>query len=116
MKKIVHIILPFFIGLAVATILYTSMGWWGFWFIFPWIGFSISIGMLIRSSLKGKKKILGRKIAILMIMPCMLIFVPVINNENFQLEGVAMIVMVGFFSKGFIHYAIAKIFGRPMVN
>jgi polyferredoxin len=82
--------------------------------IFPWIGFSISIGMFIRSLLKGKKKILGRKIAILMILPCLLIFIPVINNENFQLEGVVLIVLVGLFSKGFIHYAIAKIFG-PLI-
>jgi len=57
---------------------------------------------------------MGRKIAILMIMPSLLFFVPIVNNENFQLEGVVMIVLVGFFSKGFIHYCIAKIFG-PLV-
>ena len=49
-----------------------------------------------------------------MILPCLLIFVPVVNNENFQLEGVVLIVLVGFFSKGFIHYAVAKIFG-PLI-
>jgi len=114
MKAAINIALPFLIGLAVAVILNISVGWWGFWVIFPWIGFSISTGMLVRALLKGKKKILGRKISILMIMPLMLIFVPVINNENFQLEGVVLIVLVGFFSKGFIHYAIAKIFG-PLI-
>ncbi|MBN2350712.1 MAG: hypothetical protein JXJ22_17880 [Bacteroidales bacterium] len=49
-----------------------------------------------------------------MIMPCLLFFVPIINNENFQLEEVILIVLVGFFSKGFIHYAITKISG-PLI-
>lgn len=114
MKAIINIILPFLIGLAVAILLDILIGWWGFWVIFPWIGFSISTGMFVRSLLKGKKKIFGRKIAILMTLPCLLIFIPIINNENFQLEGVVLIVLVGFFSKGFIHYAIAKIFG-PLI-
>lgn len=114
MKKIINITLPFLIGLAVAVLLNITIGWWGFWVIFPWIGFSISTGMLVRSLLKGKKKIIGRKISILMILPCLLIFIPIVNNENFQLEGVVLIVLVGLFSKGFIHYAIAKIFG-PLI-
>jgi ferredoxin-type protein NapH len=114
MKISLNIYLPFLIGLAVATLLYMTIGWWGFWAIFPWIGFSISTGIFLRSRFKGKKKIIGRKVASLMILPCMLISMPIINNENFQLEGVALIVMVGFFSKGFIHYAIAKIFG-PLI-
>ena len=111
MKTFINIIIPFFIGIAVATLLYITTHWWGFWIIFPWIGFSITTGMIIRHRLKGKKKITGRKVAILMILPCLLIFVPVINNENFQLEGVVLIVLVGLFSKGFIHYAVAKLFG-----
>ena len=49
-----------------------------------------------------------------MILPCLLLFVPLVNHENFQLGGVVLIVLVGFFSKGFIHYAIAKIFG-PLI-
>ena len=113
-KKIINITLPLLIGVIVATALYLSIGWWGFWVIFPWIGFSISIGHLIRALLTGKKRLLGRKVAILMILPCLLIFVPVINNENFQLGGVVLIVLAGFFSKGFIHYAVAKIFG-PLI-
>ena len=114
MRKNINIILPFLIGLAIAVLLNITIGWWGFWVIFPWIGFSISTGMLIRSLLKGKKKIIGRKVSILMVLPCLLIFIPVVNNENFQLEGVVLIVLVGLFGKGFIHYAIAKIFG-PLI-
>lgn len=82
--------------------------------IFPWIGFSISIGIFLRLKLRGKKRLIGRRVSILMILPCLLFFVPIVNNENFQLEGVVLIVLVGFFSKGFIHYAIAKIFG-PLI-
>jgi polyferredoxin len=114
MKKIIHIILPFTIGLLVATILNLTVGWWGFWVIFPWIGFSISIGILLRKILKGRKRLIGRKISIMMILPCLLLFVPIVNHENFQLGGVALLVMVGFFSKGFIHYAVAKLFG-PLI-
>ncbi|MCD4771847.1 MAG: hypothetical protein K8R41_00520 [Bacteroidales bacterium] len=47
MKKTINILLPLLIGLAVAVLLYMSIGWWGFWVIFPWIGFSISTGMAV---------------------------------------------------------------------
>lgn len=106
--------IPFAIGISVAFLLYIFLPWWGFWVIFPWVGFSITTGLLLRRKLKGKKRILGRKVAILMILPCLLIFVPVVNRENFQLGGVALLVMVGFFSKGVIHYAVAKVFG-PLI-
>ena len=82
--------------------------------IFSWIGFSISLGFFLRIKLKGSEKLIGRKTSLLMILPCFLLFVPIVNNENFQLEGVFLIVLVGFFSKGFIHFAVAKIFG-PLI-
>lgn len=107
-------IIPFLIGILVAFLLYITIHWWGFLVIFPWVGFSISLGIFLRLRLKGIKRLIGRKISILMILPCLLFLVPVINNENFQLEGVFLIVFVGFFSKGFIHYAVAKIFG-PLI-
>lgn len=113
-KNILKNIIPLLIGISIATLLYSLIGWWGFWIIFPWIGLSISIGMLLRTLLKGRKRLIGRKVAILMILPCLLLFVPIVNNENFQLEGVILIVLVGFLSKGFIHYAVAKIFG-PLI-
>ncbi len=114
MKKVLHVILPLIIGILVALILNITIGWWGFWVIFPWIGFSISTGILLRKILKGSKRLIGRKISIMMILPCLLLFVPIINHENFQLGGVALLVIVGFFSKGFIHYAVAKLFG-PLI-
>lgn len=108
------ILIPLFIGITLALGLYFGIGWWGFLIIFPWIGASISLGIYLRQALPRLKKNLGRKVSILFIMPILLFFVPIFNNENFQLEGVVLIVLVGFFSKGFIHYAIAKIFG-PLI-
>lgn len=106
--------LPLAIGLLITAILYGMFRWWGFLVIFPWIGLSISIGILLSVHLKGNKRLIGRKISLLMILPCLLLFVPIVNHENFQLEGVALIVLAGFFGKGFIHYAIAKLFG-PLI-
>jgi len=111
MNKYKTSFLPLLIGIAISILLYLTIEWWGFLIIFPWIGLSISIGIFLRKNLKGRKRLIGRKVSILMILPCLLFFVPVLNNENFQLEGVVLIVLAGFFNKGFIHYAVAKIFG-----
>ncbi len=114
MRKYKASALPLLIGIAIALILYKTFYWWGFLVIFPRIGFSISVGAFLRMELKGRKRLIGRKISILMILPCLLLFVPIVNNENFQLEGVVLIVLVGFFNKGLIHYAVAKLFG-PLI-
>jgi ferredoxin-type protein NapH len=107
-------LIPVIIGISLALGLYFGIGWWGFLIIFPWIGISISLGVYLRRILPQQKRNLGRKVSILLIMPILLLFVPIFNNENFQLEGVVLIILVGFFSKGFIHYAIAKFFG-PLI-
>jgi polyferredoxin len=114
MQKYIKALLPFLLGITISIILASLFKWWVFLVIFSWVGFSISIGAFLRIKLKGLKKLIGRKITLLMILPCLLLFVPIINNENFQLEGVVLIILVGFFSKGFIHYAVAKIFG-PLI-
>lgn len=107
-------ILPAIIGITIGISLYTSIGWWGFLILFPWIGTAISIGIHLQQTIESKKKPIGRKVSILLILPALLLFVPFANNENFQLEGVILVVLVGYFSKGFIHYAIAKLFG-PLI-
>ena len=107
--------IPIAISIAVTLILYLKFHWWGFWVLFPWIGISISIGIYLRQILPNKKKTLGRKVSILLIMPVLLLFLPIANNENLQLEGVILLVLAGIFTKGFIHYAIAKIFG-PLIS
>jgi polyferredoxin len=107
-------VIPFLIGVAVASILYFTVGWWGFLVIFPWIGFSISLGIVIQGLLASPRKNLGRRISLLMIMPMLLLFVPIVNHENFQLEGVVLLILAGFLGKGVIHLAVAKVFG-PLV-
>ena len=106
--------IPFAIGVLIGTILFRSVGWWGFLVLFPWIGASISIGISLRQTLPNSKKELGRRLSILLNLPALLLFVPFVNRENFQLEGVILIVLVGYFSKGFIHFAVAKLFG-PLI-
>lgn len=108
------VLLPFIIGLTVGATLYFTVGWWGFWVVFPWIGFSISLGIFLMAKLPRQQKPLGRRIAILMVLPALLLFVPIANNENFQLEGIVLLLLIGYYSKGVIHYAVAKVFG-PLI-
>lgn len=108
------IVLPFLLGVFLAAFLRATVGWWGFLVLFPWIGFSLSVGMFVRLRLPNPRKDLGRRIAILMVLPALLLFVPLVNNENFQLEGIVLLIAIGYFSKGVIHYAVAKVFG-PLV-
>lgn len=104
-------LIPLLIGLGVAALLYATVGWWGFLVIFPWIGFSISLGVFLQGRLPRKLRAAGRRIAILMVLPALLVFVPIVNHENFQLEGVVLLVLVGFIGKGVIHLLIAKVMG-----
>ena len=114
MRRAFRCLLPTVIGVGVSLILWCALHWWGLLVIFSWCGLAISTGMVLRTVLPGRRRLLGRKVSLLMILPCLLLFVPIANRENFQLEGVVLIVVVGFFSKGFIHYLIAKLLG-PLV-
>ncbi len=103
--------IPLAMGVVVGISLFRVIGWWGFLVLFPWIGMSISIGISLRQILPEGSKDLGRRVSILLNLLALLFFVPLVNRENFQLEGVILIILVGYFSKGFIHFAIAKLFG-----
>jgi len=105
---------PFFVGLGVAAILYFTTGWWGFLLIFPWIAGWISVGLIISSKLQGKKKDLGRRIAILMAAPIFLAFLGIVQHENLQLEETIFYFAAGVFSRVLIHYSVAKVFG-PLI-
>ena len=110
--------IPITIGLLIGIILFYTVGWWGFLLLFPWIGGSISMGVHLQHSLSGKRKLMGRKVSILLILPALLLFVPLLNRENVQLEGVVLLVLAGYFSKGFIHYGVAHFFvqKKPCVS
>ncbi len=113
-KEIMFATIPLIIGLIISLSLYFSLNWWGFLIIFPWIGLAISIGIYLQMKLPPNKADLGRKIAIILNLPVLLLFVPIVNNENFQLEGIVLLLSIGFFSKGIIQVAIAKVFG-PLI-
>jgi polyferredoxin len=111
--KFKHFI-PFLIGLTLAI----TLGWWGFYIIFPWIGGWITIGSLISLRKKGKENDLGRRISILMISPVFLIFLGVMQQENLQIEETVFYTLFfissGIFTRVLIHYAIAKVIG-PLI-
>ena len=107
--------IPFLIGATIGLTLYTFAGWWGFLLIFPWIGFSITLGCLIAIKRKGIKKDLGRRICLLMISPLFLLFLGICQRENLQLEEfvfyLLLFLQTGKIVRVFIHFCIAKIFG-----
>jgi polyferredoxin len=106
--------IPVLLGLVLGLGLFLAYRWWGFLVLFPWIGGAISIGIHLRMTLPRARKSLGRRVSILLNLPIFLLFIPLANRENLQLEGVVLIVLAGYFSKGFIHYAVAKLFG-PLI-
>ena len=97
--KEIMFVAPTIIGLIIAVSLYLMVGWWGFWIIFPWIGVAISIGFLIQAKASPEKASLGRQISLILILPVLLLFVPIFNNENFRLEGIVLLLSIGLFSK-----------------
>ncbi len=115
MKRILRNCIPFFIGLGIGLMLFSTNGWPGFLLIFSWIGGSITIGCLISMNLKGKKKDLGRRIAMLLCAPIFLIFMGIMQKENLQLEETVfyalLFIYTGYFIRVLVHYSVAKIFG-----
>lgn len=106
--------IPFGIGVAVAALLWLTVGWWGFWVIFPWIGAWITVGGLVVRNRKGKKKDLGRRLSILMAAPVFLVFLGTVERENLQLEQLVFYLAAGVYTRVVVHYAVAKVFG-PLV-
>lgn len=79
-------------------------------FNFSYIGFSISLGMLL--FIKEYKH--ARRIVQLLVGLYMLFYLGLISNENMQLEGFWYYLFSGVFEAATIHYAVAKILG-PIV-
>jgi len=110
--RTLSLLLPLGIGAGLSI----SLGiliWKGFFFIFSWIGFCISLGNFISS--KSIDRDLGRRICILLIAPIFLVFFGVLQRENMQLEETvfygAYFLSAGIFTRVLIHFAIAKVFG-----
>jgi ferredoxin-type protein NapH len=111
MKRFLSNYLAFFISILVTILIYSFFPWWGFLFIFPWIGGWITAGIFISTGKKGIKKDIGRRLSILMISPVFLVFLGLLQRENLQLEETVFYISAGWFTRVLIHYAIAKIFG-----
>ena len=86
MKLTLRSFLPFLIGLGIAIVVYSLVGWWGFLFLFSWVGGWITVGGLLSSGRKGLKRDIGRRLSILIIGLTLMIFLGVMEHENLQLE------------------------------
>jgi ferredoxin-type protein NapH len=108
-------LLPLGIGLTLSLILGATV-WKYFYVVFAFIGFSISLGNWIQR--RSKAPDLGRRVAILLIMPVFVIFFGLFQRENMQLEETviygALFLATGVFTRVLIHYAIAKVLG-PLI-
>ena len=83
MKKYIHCIIPFFVGIVLSI----SMGltiWIGFFLVFIPIGLSVSIGFFI--SVRFNNPNLGRKICLSIVSIVFLIFLGIMQRENMQIE------------------------------
>jgi ferredoxin-type protein NapH len=76
-------LLPLGIGLTLSLILGATV-WKYFYAVFAFIGFSIALGNWIQH--RSKAPDLGRRVAILLIMPVFVIFFGLFQRENMQLE------------------------------
>ena len=103
-------------------LLFIAIGLWrllatGSWFYlinFGYIGLAIGIGDFLTKTLKGGKKVRGRKVTQLMIGLYMLGFLGFIGHENMQVEGFFFYLFAGVFAGATLHYFIAKIAG-PLI-
>jgi ferredoxin-type protein NapH len=78
--------IPPAIGVVGGISLFCAIGWLGFLVLFPWIGMSKSIGISLRQKLPKGSKELGRRVSILLNLLALLLFVPLVNRENFHGE------------------------------
>ena len=107
--------LPLIIGGGLSFILGFTF-WPPFYFIFSFIGASISFGSLVNR--KSGIFDLGRRISILLVGMLFIVYFGLMQRENMQLEETvvyfAYFLSTGFFTRVLIHYAIAKVFG-PLI-
>lgn len=110
MKKYTLPLIMLLLFEAVAIALWLIKDNLFYFFNFSYIGFSISLGMLL--FIKEYKH--ARRIVQLLVGLYMLFYLGLISNENMQLEGFWYYLFSGVFEAATIHYAVAKIFG-PLV-
>lgn len=82
-----------------------------------YIGFSISLGLLINATLPRKYKFYGRIITQLLVGVYALVFLGIIHRFNMQIEGFFFLFFAGMFvGPATSHFFMAKIFGTVIFN
>lgn len=107
--------LPAAVGVVLAVALERLTGWWGYLVLFPWVGLCISFGLRLQAASRRPVRPgspgIGRRTAILLILPALLFFEPLAHRENLQLEGAVLLLTAGIFTKGVVHWALAHVLG-----
>lgn len=97
--------------MIIAIILWLTKDNSFYLFNFSYIGFSISLGLLLTSILPKHIKHCGRLVTQFLVGSYMVIFLGVLGKENMQMEGFFFYLFSGLFIGATIHYLIAKIGG-----
>jgi ferredoxin-type protein NapH len=87
-----------------------------FFFDLPYIGLSVSTGIVIGILTRKKNNGAGRRATQLLVGLYFLFFLNLFMKVNMQLEGFFFQVIAGFFTGAFIHYSIAKLFGPAVFS
>jgi polyferredoxin len=106
-KKYSPALIVFFVFEAIAVTLGLLLGKIFFLFNFTYIGFFVSLGIVLR--IKQYKN--TRMIIQFFVGLYLLVYLGIIRQENMQIEGFFYYVALGVFQAAAIHYLVAKIVG-----
>lgn len=101
---------------ALATWRYLATGYIFYLFNFGYIGTALAIGLFFNNALPKKHSTWGRRIAQLLVGTYLLVYVGVILEENLQLEGFFIYLLMGVFAGATLHYFVAKVIGPLVFN
>jgi hypothetical protein len=104
------------IFLSMSLLMYRKTGRTFFLFDLPYIGSSITIGIVMRGILPSGRKQAGRRVSQLLIGLYMLLFLGFYMKTNMQIEGFFFYAFLGAFGGAMVHYSIAKIAGTVILN
>jgi polyferredoxin len=96
---------------VLAIILWQLTKFYGYLFLFSYIGTSIGILGILSGYWPREKRPITRRISQLLIGLFLLIYIQFVLWENMQIEGFWLYLFSGIAGGATLHYAIAKIFG-----
>jgi polyferredoxin len=107
LKKYSHALIVFFVFEVIAVTLWLLLGKIFYLFNFTYIGFFVSLGVILR--IKQYKN--SRIVIQFFVGLYLLVYLGIIRQENMQIEGFFYYVALGVFHAAAIHYLVAKIIG-----